>query len=104
MGARLPGRLKDGLEETLMTYWLGILLEYSFVIGTWALLWAARKLIREEKQISNPDRSFYRRNDSDFFRLIFILYFGVQPGPCCTACGSNITEHNAIAQFLFRKT
>jgi hypothetical protein len=30
-----------------------------------------RKLIEEEKQISNPDRSFYRRNDNDLLRLIF---------------------------------
>jgi hypothetical protein len=55
----------------MMTYF-SILSQIWIGVGT--LVFFApqfRKLIREEKQIANPDRSFYRRNDNDFFRLIF---------------------------------
>jgi hypothetical protein len=40
-----------------------------------------RNLVQEEKQISKPDRSFYRRNDNDFLRLIFyfILWCLIPP-------------------------
>ena len=48
-----------------------ILLQIWISVGIPPLMWAVRKLIHEEKQISNPDRSFYRRNDNDLFRLIF---------------------------------
>jgi len=56
---------------------LFILLQIWIFVGGWAFARAARKLIREEKQISNPDPSFYRRNDSSLFRLIFyfILWY-----------------------------
>jgi hypothetical protein len=52
---------------------LFILLQIWMFVGVWAFGRAAGKLIQEEKQISNPDRSFYRRNDSDLFRLIFFI-------------------------------
>jgi len=58
------------------------LLQLWTMIGTLALVWAAGKLIREEKQIANPDRSYYRRSDGDFFKLIFyfVLWFSTGLG------------------------
>ncbi|WP_407160188.1 hypothetical protein [Bradyrhizobium sp. STM 3557] len=50
---------------------MSILLQIWVMVGAWAFVRAARKLIREEKLISSPDRSFYRRNDSDLLGLIF---------------------------------
>lgn len=58
------------------------LLQLWIMIGTLALARGAGKLIREEKQIANPDRSYYRRSDSDLFRLIFcfVLWFSTGLG------------------------
>jgi hypothetical protein len=78
-----------------MTYWLGILLEIWILVGTWAVAWAARKLIREEKQISSPDRSFYRRNDGDLFRLIFYFILWCSTGALLYGLWIHITEHGA---------
>jgi hypothetical protein len=58
------------------------LLQLWIMIGTLALVWGAGKSIREGKQIANKDRSYYRRSDSDFFKLIFyyILWFSTGLG------------------------
>jgi hypothetical protein len=78
-----------------MTYWLGILLQIWFMAGTWALMWTASKLIREEKQISNPDRSFYQRNDSSLFRLIFYFILWCSTGTLLSVPWLHITGHGA---------
>ena len=78
-----------------VTYWLGILLEIWFLVGTLALVWAARKVIQEEKQISNPDRSFYRRNDSNLFRLIFYFILWCSTGTVLYGLWLHITGHGA---------
>ncbi|MCP3385884.1 hypothetical protein NLM31_36405 [Bradyrhizobium sp. CCGUVB4N] len=59
-----------------------ILLQLWIMIGALALVREAGKLIREERQIANPDRSYYRRSDSDLFKLIlyFILWFSTGLG------------------------
>ena len=59
---------------------MSYLLPIWFMAGAWALVWGARKLIREGRQISNPDRSFYERNDSNLFRLIFFFILWCSTG------------------------
>jgi len=54
--------------STLQQFWIGV--GILVVFAPWF-----RKLVREERQISKPDRSFYRRNDTAFLKLIF--YFGL---------------------------
>jgi hypothetical protein len=54
-----------------MSFWVSFLSQIWIGVGTLVFAQGFRKLIREEKQIFNPDRSFYRRNDNDLLRLIF---------------------------------
>jgi hypothetical protein len=62
----------------LIAVWYSILSQFWIGVGTLVVFAPRfRKLIREEKQISNPDRSFYRRNDNDLLGLIFYFFFGV---------------------------
>lgn len=75
--------------------WLFILLQIWLLVGTWVLVWAARRVIREEKQISNPDGSFYRRNDSDLFRLIFYFILWCLTGTLLHGLLLHITGHGA---------
>ncbi len=56
-----------------MIPWFSILLQIWIGVGTLVFAWRFRILVQEEKQTTNPDRSFYRRNDNAFLRLI--LYF-----------------------------
>jgi hypothetical protein len=55
----------------MMAFWFSTLSQIWILVGTLVFARRFRKVIGEEKQISNPDRSFYRRNDHDLFRLIF---------------------------------
>ena len=72
-------RLRGAAIRSLRTIWGnddGRLVFHSVAILDWGrnvgrFAPRFRKLVREEKQISNPDRSFYRRNDNDLLRLIF---------------------------------
>jgi hypothetical protein len=57
----------------MMAVWYSILSQFWIGVGTLVFAPRFRKLIQEEKQVSNPGRSFYRRNDDDFLRLIFYL-------------------------------
>ena len=59
----------------MMTYWFSTLQQIWIAVGTLVLAREFRKVIREEKQISKPDRSFYLRTDNDFLRLIFYFFF-----------------------------
>lgn len=59
---------------------MSLLLPIWFMVGAWALVWAARKLIREERQISNRDRSYYRSSDSNLLRLIFYFILWCSAG------------------------
>jgi len=55
-----------------MAVWYSILSQFWIGVGTLVVFAPRfRKLVREEKQISKPDRSFYRRNDTALLRLIF---------------------------------
>lgn len=67
-------RQNYGFDHGVLQLWI--------MIGTLALVWGAGKSIREGKQIANKDRSYYRRSDSDFFKLIFyyILWFSTGLG------------------------
>ena len=58
----------------MMTYWYSTLQQIWIAVGTLVFAREFRKVIREEKQIFNPDRSFYHRNDNDLFRLIFYFF------------------------------
>jgi hypothetical protein len=64
-------QLENDLGEMTMAFSLSILSQFWIWVGVLVFVPRFRKLIREEKQISNPDRSFYRRNDNDFLRMIF---------------------------------
>jgi hypothetical protein len=57
----------------MATYWYVFLQQLWIGVGTFVFAPRFRNLVQAEKQISNPDRSFYRRNDNDFLRLIFYL-------------------------------
>ena len=46
-----------------------ILLQIWISVGILPLMWAVRKLIHEEKQISNPDRSFYQPSRNHRFLM-----------------------------------
>ncbi|CCE12207.1 exported hypothetical protein [Bradyrhizobium sp. STM 3843] len=74
---------------------LSILLPICF-FGALALVRAARKLIGEENQISNPDRSFYRRNDGNLLRLIFYFVLWCSTGTLMCGLWLHITGQLAI--------
>ncbi len=57
-----------------MIPWFSILLQIWILVGTLVFAWRFRILVQEEKQTSNPDHSFYRRNDNDLLRLIFYFF------------------------------
>ncbi len=57
-----------------MTYWFSTLSQIWISVGTLVFAWRFRRLRREVTQISNRDRSFYRRNDNDLLRLIFYFF------------------------------
>ena len=78
MEIRLRGAVRDpqlgnDLGEKMIAFWFSMLSQFWIGVGTLVFAPRFRKLIREEKQISNPGRSFYRRNDNDFLRLIFFF-------------------------------
>lgn len=53
------------------SYWFSVLLQTWIWTGTLVFARRFRRLRREEKQVSNPDSSFYRRNDNALLRLMF---------------------------------
>jgi hypothetical protein len=55
----------------MMAFWFSTLQQFWIGVGILVFAPRFRKVLREEKQISNPDRSFYRRNDNDLLRLVF---------------------------------
>ena len=55
-------------------FWYSVLQQFWIGLGTLVFAPRFRKVVREEKQIFNPDRSFYLRNDNDLLRLIFYLF------------------------------
>jgi len=72
-GLRSAARERSG--ETKIAVWYSILSQFWIGVGTLVVFAPRfRKLVREEKQISNLDRSFYQRNDNDLLRLIFYFF------------------------------
>ena len=51
--------------------WYSALQQFWICAGIFVFAPRFRKVLREEKQISNQDRSFYQRNDNDLLMLVF---------------------------------
>lgn len=70
---------------------MSILLQIWVMVGTWVFMRAVHKLIQEEQQISNPDRSYYRRSDNSLLRPIFYFFLWCTTGPLLYALWLYIT-------------